>query len=142
MIFGTRMPQAVAALIVVVTAILAARTSFAQPVFTNPPCAGVAVVNNHPSCTASLNFVTIPAGVWPPFTLAAGLGQFLPVPVGGVTVRGLILPGGGAVVLNPPPAPAPCSATAWWATNVPLGPLPTCLFTVCVDPASCSITLW
>lgn len=141
MITRIRIPQSIAALVAAVMMIVAAQTSFAQAVFTNPPCAGVAIVNNHPTCTASLNFVTIPAGVWPPFTLAAGLGHFLPVPAGGVTVRGLILPGGGAVVLTPPPAPAPCSPTAWWALNVPLGPLP-CLFNVCVDPATCSITLW
>lgn len=134
--------QLVAAFIVAVVAIVAAQRSFAQAVFTNPPCAAVSIVNNHPTCTATVNFATNPAGIWPPFTLAPGTARFLPVPAGGVKVLGMFPTGGGAIVFRAPPGPTPpCSTTAWWATNVQLNPPPACLFTICVDPVACTITL-
>lgn len=143
MISRIRIPHLIAAVIVVVAAMVAAQASFAQPVFTNPPCPGVKVVNNNP-CAAQLRLVTTPPGVWPAvINLPSGVGLILAVPATGVTVNGVTDVLGVFHAFNPPPSPvAVCGPNAWWITNIFLAPAAACRFTVCADPVNCSITLW
>ncbi len=132
------------AVVVAIILVAASSRASAQAFFNNPPCAFVTVSNLNPFCNAQINLITVPAFVWPGFFLAPGAAVNLPVPIGGVQVLGLITPAGVPVRLNPPPAPfAGCGPTGWWAAGVPLDPLnPGCLFNVCADPATCSITVF
>lgn len=145
MISGIRIPQRVAALVLAVAAILAAQQSFAQPVFTNPRCANV-TVRNAGGCTPVVQFVTNPPGIWPAFNIAPGGIWLLPVPFGGsVTVVGVVDATGAIVPFNPPPSPFAVCANSWWQSGVALqdaSGLFICLVNMCVDPATCSITIW
>lgn len=145
MISRIRIPQRVAALIVALVAILAAQTSFAQPVFTDPPCTTV-LVRSASGCTPIVTFVTNPIGIWPAFTIAPGGFKVLGVPPGGsVTVFGVVDATGATVPFNPPPAPFAVCANGWWVTGVPLrdaGGALICLVSMCLDPNTCSITIW
>lgn len=142
MISRNHFPRLLAAVIIALAATVVAKNLRAQAIFTNPPCAAIAVVNNHPTCAATINLVTVPAGVWPSFNLPAGAGLFLPMPAGGtVKVIGIIPPGSPAVAFSPPPPTfAGCNATSWWAVNLQLSS--GCRFKVCVDPATCSIKVF
>ncbi len=140
---NSRRLRFLAAALIVAASFTASRALFAQAIFLNPPCATVTVTNNSP-CTVLLNFVTVPAGIWPPFTMPPGTARFLPVPGPGVRVAGLVTPAGPAIALNPPPSPfAICGPGSWWLAGVPLDPTnPACLANICVDPATCSITVF
>ncbi len=145
MIHRIRVPQCIAGLILGVATILAAQQSFAQPVFTNPRCANVNVTNAS-GCTPIVQFVTNPAGAWPAFSIAPGGVQLLPVPLGGsVTVLGVVDVTGATVGFNPPPAPFAVCANGWWQTGIALqdaSGLFVCSVNMCLDPATCSITIW
>lgn len=60
MISRDHVPQLLAAVIVALAATAAAKTLNARAMFTNPPCAAIAVVNKNP-CGAIINLVTVPA---------------------------------------------------------------------------------
>lgn len=144
MVVRIRVTHLAAALIVLVAMIVTAQTSFAQPVFTNPPCPGVKVRNNNLTCTAQVRLVTVPPGVWPALiTLAPGTGFGLPMPVASVTVTGMTDVFGTFFPFNAPPPPITgCGPGAWWISGIFLAPALGCSFNVCADPSTCSITLY
>lgn len=121
--------------------VLTAATTHAQT-FTNPPCAGVTVTNNSP-CLVNVNLVTVPPGIWPAFPLPPGAARFLPIPLNtGVTVTGVLDINGVFFPTTPPPQPVggPCGPADWWTPIIPMGP--GCNVTYCLDPTTCTITIW
>ncbi len=132
-----------AAAVAVITIFTAARPSFAQLTFTDPPCPTVTVINNSAVCNALVDLVTKPAGVWPAFTLAPGTSAVLTVPAGGVGVKGLNDVSGNLLPFLPPDqATFDCGGpNSWWISGALLAPVKPCRFYVCADPDACTITL-
>lgn len=139
-----RLPNILAGCALVLVALIAAATLHAQPVFNNPPCTGVKVINNNATCTAQFRFTTIPAGAWPvSFNVPPGGSVGLPIPATGITVTGFTDAFGVFQTFNaPPPTFTGCGPTGWWRTGVYLWPALACSFRICADPATCSITVW
>lgn len=118
-----------------------ATTAHAQN-FSNPPCPNV-TVNNTSGCTVNVNLVTVPAGFWLPFVLAPGTSTTLPIPIntmvsvtGVIDINGVFFP----TSAPRPPVGSPCGPSDWWTPVVPMAG--GCLVTFCLDPTSCTITIF
>jgi hypothetical protein len=129
------------AAIVLAGTFLGARVATAQPVFTTDPCGNVSIINNL-RCPITLNFDTYPAGVWAGVVVPPMVALLQPVPYP-FELRGV------NSLISPTPyqftSPAvanciECGPTDWFIQNLSVGTDPSCCYTICVNPCTCTIT--
>ncbi len=131
------------AAVIAIIAPLAGTTTWAQPVFLNPPCTTVDLINNSPCYAARVEFVES-VGLWVPASVLPTSSTPLPmIPGVPLTVSGVISLNGNFYPFNPPNPTlgVNCGTGMWWIEGVTLGPPPGCCYDICADPATCTIWL-